>query len=100
MRLPTFTARQAQYEDARAFHEAVWRASLAGARYSVPIATEALTTREAWRQQGVAHKFWNRRGYTLRTALNASRTAIEYWAEPLTRATVKRNLEPLNRRSA
>jgi hypothetical protein len=60
MRLPTRTPRQAQYEDARQFHERLWEAHQAGRPITMFTSARLLS----WS----VSDFWRRRGFRLRCA--------------------------------
>lgn len=67
-------------EDARQLQEAIWAASVKGARYLLPGAPEPERSERASRLQMNLCAFWRCRGYRLRVRLTPERR-IAMWLE-------------------
>lgn len=80
MRLPAITARQQQQEDARVFHESLWCAFLEQQKIRVLPGPEGVKVKQA-RVSGNLRRFWNERGYLLKTKRAAQ--SLEVWIEPM-----------------
>ena len=80
MRLPAITNGQKHVEDSRAFNERLYAAFLAGVPIELPI-TKLNWREEQSRVSGNSHKFWNARGFRVRTRSDAEKTTLTVWLE-------------------
>jgi hypothetical protein len=85
MTLPAVTAKQQLQEQARANHEAIWAAHLAGEPYLWPGEPEGIKSRKAAQLGGNLHSFWISRGFRLSVTLRKDRRIVA----TLTRAVPK-----------
>jgi hypothetical protein len=76
MTLPTVTAKQQLQEQARATHEAIWRAHQAGVPYLWPGEPEGVKSRKAANIGGNLHSFWIARGFRLSVTLRKDRRIV------------------------
>lgn len=80
MRLPTLSRRQQQQEDARVFHESLWCAYLEQQKIRVVPGPEGVKVTQA-RVSGNLRRFWNERGYLLKTKRVGGALAV--WIAPM-----------------
>lgn len=68
MRLPACSPQQQKTEDARAFHEDLWRAYKTGDRVFIATAGHDAYGELLW-LSGSRHRFWNSRGFIMRSEM-------------------------------
>jgi len=83
MRLPAFTRRHQQQEDARLIHERLWEQHLEQRRVFIPAPPECTAHRLQARYSGNLRKFWNERGYLFRTETDKQFNGLWVWLEPM-----------------
>lgn len=80
MRLPTLNTEHVQREDARAHHEALYRAFLA--KTTVPVAITPETREQVQASESSnGRRFWESRGFRIRTKSNRDNTVLSVWLE-------------------
>lgn len=85
MRLPAMTAEHVRHEDARAHHEDLYRGFLAGTTVVLPI-TSATRAKVQAAESSNGRRFWEARGFRIRTKANTGNTVLSVWLEPDGRA--------------
>lgn len=86
MRLPVVTKEHAIHEDARSHNEALYAAFLAGQRIDVAVTPETVQ-RVQLKESGDYRRFWQARGFRIRTKRNAEHTILAVWLERSTAQT-------------
>lgn len=82
MRLPAFTAKQQQQEDARAFHERLWDCYLSGQEVILTAPLGSTAKRLQLKTSHNLRDFWGSRGYALKTKQIGS-DRLQVWIAPL-----------------
>lgn len=90
MRLPTLTARQEKYEDARQMHETLYEFYLRGERLALAYLPED-APEQSLRRVGALHGFWQRRGYIVHLKQQPNRQGYWLWLEPKAEGTKTRS---------
>ena len=81
MRLPAVTDRQHRQEDAREFHERLWRAHLEGAKV-LQASAEGMSGRDLIGFSSAFHRFWQVRHFQMRCKQAQDKSGFWVWLTP------------------